>query len=73
MQGPTIDEIAAEFDGKVKVGKVDTDANREISMQQGITAIPTLMVFKSGELVKRLVGMQQKADLKAILDEVLGA
>jgi len=72
MLTPTVEELAEEYDGKLKVGKVDTDGNRDISLQHGISAIPTLMIFKGGEVVKRLVGLQQKADLKAVIDEVLG-
>ncbi len=72
MIAPVIDELADEYDGRVKVGKVDTDNNRNISLQFGISAIPTVMVFKGGELVKRFVGMQQKRDFKATLDEALG-
>ena len=71
MLAPTVDELAAEYSGRLKVGKVDTDANRDISLAHGISAIPTLMVFKNGEVLKRLVGMQQKADLKDIIEELL--
>ncbi|HDY64649.1 MAG TPA: thiol reductase thioredoxin, partial [Phycisphaerae bacterium] len=46
--------------GKIKVGKVDTDSNRDISMKLGISAIPTLILFKGGEVAKKFVGLQQK-------------
>ncbi len=46
MLAPTIDEIANEYDGRVKVGKLDTDSNREVSMKFGIQSIPTVIVFK---------------------------
>jgi thioredoxin 1 len=72
MLAPTIEELAGEYAGKLKVGKVDTDANRSISMKFGISAIPTLILFKNGEVVKKFVGLQQKSDLKAAIDEVLG-
>jgi thioredoxin 1 len=72
MLAPTIDELAAEYDGKVKVGKVDTDANRDISMKFGISAIPTVILFHNGEVVKKFVGLQQKSDLKSAIDETLG-
>ena len=49
MLAPTIDELADEFKGKVKVGKVDTDANREITVKYGINAIPTVILFAGGE------------------------
>ncbi len=71
MLAPTIDEIADEYAGKVKVGKVDTDNNRNVSMKFGISAIPTLILFKGGEPVKKFVGLQQKKDLKAAIDQVL--
>ena len=57
--------------GKVKVGKIDTDENRDVSMKYGISAIPTVILFKGGEMVKKFVGLQQKADFKAAIDEVL--
>ena len=71
MIAPTIEELAADFEGRVKIGKVDTDANREISMRYGISAIPTLLLFKGGEAVNKFVGLQQKADLAKALEEAL--
>ena len=72
MLAPTIDEIAADYAGKIKVGKVDTDAARDTAMKFGISAIPTLLLFKGGQVVKKFVGLQQKADLAAAIDEALG-
>ncbi len=72
MIAPIIDELADEYAGKLKVGKLDTDASRETAMQFGISSIPTLLVFKGGTVVKKLVGVQTKKDLKVVLDEVLG-
>ena len=72
MLAPTIDELAAEYQGKLKVGKVDTDSNREISMKFGISAIPTLILFKDGEMIKKFVGLQQKSELKAAINEAIG-
>ena len=71
MVAPTIHELADEYAGRVKVGQVDTDANREVALKFGITAIPTLMLFKGGQMVNKFVGLQQKSDLKAAFDEVL--
>jgi thioredoxin 1 len=71
MLGPTIDELAAEFAGRVKVGKVDTDASRNVSMKFGISAIPTLILFKGGQMVNKFVGLQQKSDLRKALDAAL--
>ncbi len=71
MLAPTVAELAEEYAGKLKVGKVDTDANRETAMKFGISAIPTLILFKDGEVVKKFVGLQQKAELKTAIDEAL--
>ena len=70
MLAPTIDEIAHEYHGKAKVGKVDTDANREISMKYGISAIPTVILFHKGEVAKKFVGLTPKDQFKAAMDEV---
>jgi len=71
MLAPVIEEVAKDFVGRVKVGKVDTDNNREISMKFGISAIPTVILFKDGQAVKKFVGLQTKKDLKAALDGLL--
>ena len=71
MMAPAIDELADEYTGKLVVGKVNTDENRNISMQFGISAIPTVILFKDGEMIKKFVGLQQKADLKTAIDEAL--
>lgn len=71
MLAPIIDELAAEYAGKLKVGKVDTDNNRQISMKFGISSIPTLIMFKDGQMVKKFVGLQQKSDLKAAIESIL--
>ena len=62
MLAPTIEELASEFEGKVKVGKVDTDANREVSVKYGINAIPTIILFQNGEVLKKFVGVTPKTD-----------
>ncbi len=71
MLAPTIEELAAEFVGKVKVCKLDTDNARESAMQFAISAIPTIILFKGGEKVSQLVGLQQKGDIKAAMEELL--
>ena len=71
MIGPIVKELAAEYAGKAKVGKVDCDPNRETAGTFGITAIPSLILFKDGEVAKRFVGVTGKDDLKAALDEAL--
>ncbi len=67
---PVIDELATEYDGKIKVGKIDTDANRDISVRFSISAIPTVILFHGGEIVEKFVGLRGKADFKAALDKV---
>jgi thioredoxin 1 len=71
MIAPVIEELAGEYQGKAKIGKLDVDANRDTSGKFGITAIPSLVVFKGGEAVKRFTGVTSKDDLKAALDEAL--
>lgn len=67
---PTIDKIANEYAGKVKVGKVDTDSNRDVSIKFGIQAIPTVILFKDGQVAQKFVGLKQERDFKAAIDEV---
>jgi thioredoxin 1 len=68
MLAPTIDKIATEYAGKVKVGKVDTDSNREVSMKYGISAIPTVILFKNGQVAQKFVGLRQEKDFKEAID-----
>ena len=72
MLAPVIDKLSQEYEGKVKVGKVDTDANRDISVKYGISAIPTIILFKGGEVAKKFVGVTPKTEFKAELDKVAG-
>ena len=72
MLSPTIEAVADEYAGQVKVGKVDTDANREISFRYGISAIPTVILFKGGEVRKKFVGLTSKDDLARAVGEVAG-
>ncbi|BEV06380.1 MULTISPECIES: thioredoxin [Chryseobacterium] len=58
--GPIIEEVANDFEGKAIVGKVDVDNNQDISMQYGIRNIPTVLIFKNGEVVDKLVGVAPK-------------
>jgi len=69
--GPVIEELATEYDGKAKIGKVNVDDNQQLAAQFGIRGIPTLLVIKGGETVDSLVGLQSKADVAAALDKVL--
>ena len=71
MLAPTIDEIAREYDGKAKIGKVDTDSNREVSMKFGISAIPTVILFNGGEVAKKFVGLTSKDQFSTAIDELV--
>ena len=68
MLAPTIDKIATDYHGKVKVGKLDTDSNRDVAMRFSISAIPTVILFKGGQVVQRFVGLRQEKDFKEALD-----
>ena len=68
MLAPTIDKIAKDYAGKVKVGKVDTDSNRDVSIKYGINAIPTVILFKDGKVAQKFVGLRQEKDFKEALD-----
>ena len=71
MVSPIVEELADEYAGKAKICSLDCDPNRETAAKFGITAIPSLIIFKDGEEAKRFVGVTSKDDLKAALDEAL--
>jgi thioredoxin 1 len=71
MIAPIVEELASEYEGRVKVAKVDVDANPITPGMFGIMSIPTLMVFRGGKAEERIVGYQPKQSLKAKLDAVL--
>ena len=58
--GPIVEEVATDFEGKAVVGKVDVDNNQQVSMDYGIRNIPTLLIFKGGEVVDKIVGVAPK-------------
>ena len=68
---PTIEALADDYAGRVKVGKVDTDANRGISVELGISSIPTVILFKDGQIVRKFVGVTAKNDFVAELDKAV--
>lgn len=70
MLAPIIDELAGEYEGKVKVGKCDLDASPDIASKYGVQSIPTLIFFKGGEVVEKLMGFQSKEALVAKLNEL---
>ncbi|MEI7481550.1 MAG: thioredoxin [Elusimicrobiota bacterium] len=71
MIASTIEELAKEYEGKVKVCKLNTDENPDSSATYRISAIPTILLFKGGKLVQELVGLQPKDELKRHLDELV--
>jgi thioredoxin 1 len=73
MLTPTIEKIASAYSGKVKVGKLDTDANRDVSIKYGISAIPTVILFKDGQVAQKFVGLRQEKDFREALDQVVPA
>ncbi len=71
MIAPFIEEIAGEYEGKIKVGKLDVDNNPNVSMQYGIRSIPTLLIFRDGKVVDQIMGAVPKNMITAKLDAQL--
>jgi thioredoxin 1 len=71
MVGPIIDEISKDYEGKAVVGKVDVDSNQEFAAKYGVRNIPTVLIFKGGELVGRQVGVAPKATYAEAIDKLL--
>ena len=71
MIGPIIEELATDYDGKVKVGKVNVDYNPEISMKYGVRSIPTILILKDGEVVDKHVGVTTKQVLLQKIEALL--
>lgn len=71
MIAPVIEEIAGEYAGKATICKINTDEHRDAAINYGINAIPTLILFKEGQIAKKWVGLTSKKDLTAALDELL--
>jgi len=72
MMAPVIEQIAEEYSGKLKVCKVNTENSQNSAIKYGITAIPTLILFKNGEEVERLVGAQAADAIRAAVDKAIG-
>ena len=70
MIAPLLDELAAEYDGRVRIGKVNIDEYQMLAAQYGVRAIPTLLMFKDGEVSEQMVGVRSKRDLKDSFDRV---
>ena len=71
MLSPIVDEIASQYEGKLRVVKVDADANENVMQQYGILGLPTLMLFKNGEVVERITGFKPKDKILGKLNEHL--
>jgi thioredoxin 1 len=71
MVGPVIDGLAEEYAGRVTIGKIDVDSNDEVVSQFGIRNIPTVLFFKDGKMVDKLVGAAQKSDYAEKIDALL--
>jgi thioredoxin 1 len=70
MISPVLDELATEYDGRAKIGKVNVDEQQSLAAQYRVSSIPTLLFFKKGEVADQIVGARSKRDLKASLDRV---
>ncbi|HEX2032847.1 MAG TPA: thioredoxin [Chloroflexota bacterium] len=70
---PIVEQLATEYEGKVQFAKLNTDDNQRTAMKYGVMAIPTLILFRGGNEVARITGVQPKATLKRTIDGVVGA
>jgi thioredoxin 1 len=71
MIAPIVEDLASEYEGRVRIAKIDIDANPVVPGQFGVLSIPTLMLFHGGKPAERIVGYQPKAALKAKIEQVL--
>ena len=71
MVAPVVEKIAKAYSGKLKVGKINVDDNSETPQQYGVQSIPTLIVFKGGQIANQMVGFQSEDKLKSIIDSTL--
>jgi len=71
MLGPEVEAVAAATAGKAKIGKLDIDSNQQAAMQYGVTAIPTVIIFKGGQVVKKFVGLKKRDELLAAVNDAL--
>ncbi len=71
MVGPVVEELAKEYEGKIKIGKMNVDENRQTPAKFGIRAIPTLILFKDGQVAQTIVGAQPKSAIEEELKKLL--
>ncbi len=71
MIAPVIEELAQDFDGKITVGKINVDEQAELAAQYGIMSIPSIFLFKNGQVAERVVGVRLKAELENLIQKAL--
>lgn len=71
MLAPTLDELADEYQGRAKIAKLDIDKHQDLAVKYGISSIPTLLLFKGGQVVQQTVGLKPKNALKQVVDSAL--
>jgi thioredoxin 1 len=71
MIAPIVEQLSTEYAGKMKFGQCDVDKNQQIAIKYGIRSIPTLLVFKNGEVAQQMIGALPKQTIKAKIDDVL--
>ncbi len=71
MIAPVLEELAEEYEGKLKIGKLNVDDNGDLAAQYNIVSIPTMLFFKGGEIVKQQIGAVRKEHLKQTIDELV--
>ncbi len=72
MIAPILDELATEYNGKIRIAKVNIDEHQDLAVRFRINSIPTLLFFKNGQVVDQVVGMRSKRDFKAKIDQMVG-
>jgi thioredoxin 1 len=68
MLAPILDELAQEYDGRIRIGKLNIDEFQDLAVQYGIRSIPTLLIFQKGQVTEQMVGLRSKRDLKTSFD-----
>ena len=71
LLAPIVEELAQEYNGQLKVGTVDIDKSKQVAAEFGIMSVPTIIFFKGGEIVDKIVGLRKKAELKGKIDSIL--
>lgn len=71
MIAPSVEELAEEYEGKIKIGKLDIDSNQNVASEYGIRSIPSLLIFRNGQVVDQIVGAVPKNHIQSKIDAVL--